>query len=92
LIGHGLFLSKSEPVKISPRGGPKAAAEAAQYLVSPYGLSTIGTLLATTCCVASRVGRIRAVEIKIVILLALIAVIATASYLGGRPPSQERTN
>jgi hypothetical protein len=31
-------------------------------------------------------------EVKIVILLALIAVIATASHVGGRSPSRERTN
>jgi hypothetical protein len=31
-------------------------------------------------------------ELKIVMLLALIAAIAMASYLGGRSQSQERTN
>ena len=31
-------------------------------------------------------------ELKIVMLLALIAAIATASYVGGRSQSQERAN
>jgi hypothetical protein len=31
-------------------------------------------------------------EIKIFVLLALIAAIATASHVGGRSPSQERSN
>ena len=55
-------------------------------LGTSYQFSTIGMLLATTSCQQARVGRTSTMEIKIFVLLALIAAIATASHFGEPQP------
>jgi hypothetical protein len=65
----------------------------AKILGRAYQFSTIGTLLAKSELSASPGGKdFGQMELKIVMLLALIAAIATASYVGGRSQTQERTN
>jgi hypothetical protein len=91
-----MLFSLSQRAKILPCARPIAAAYAGNIRAG----EDLGHKLPifnhwnASCYVKSqvRVGDFRQMEVKILMLLALIAAIATAAHVGARGQSQERAN